>query len=85
MTLQELLDGSDHEVWFKIFRLGRDPILLWSADYHGWYEPLMEEIGLEAMLSTKITEHGYYLDVIPDPESDDGNIRVPVICVPLED
>lgn len=85
MTLQELLNESDHEVWFKIERPEKDPILLWSADYHGWYAPLMEEIGMEDLLEKEIDGDGYRLDIIPDPESDDGNLRVPAICVPLED
>lgn len=83
MTLQELLDESDHEVWFKIECPGKDPILLWSADYLGWYEPLMKEIGMEGLLEKEIGGDGYYLDVIPHPEEDDDNLRVPVICVPL--
>jgi hypothetical protein len=79
MKLVDLLNESDHEVWFHIMPEGGSDFDLWSADYHGGYEPTMEDV--EPCLEREIGGDGFFIVERRHPEL--NNKKVPMICVPL--
>lgn len=80
MLLEELLDDSDHEVWFRIVPEKGKPIEIWSADYHGEFGPTMDEVA--PFLDMEIVGDGFYVEMTQDPEGGSQR-KVPIIVVPV--
>ena len=79
MTLRELLDAADHEVWFDIqppMTYGvKRPLHVWSADYIGGDDKTLCLLG--GILDNDID----YVDAVVQ-ESPEGE-AVPMIRVPV--
>lgn len=78
MTIEDLLNETDHEVWVKIITKKKS-IEVWTADFHGGYDPVLKEI--KPFLSKEIGGDGIFIDMFKNPE---GSGKVPMLCAIID-
>ena len=81
MTLNELMEESDHEVYFCVVTPDEKEHVFLSSDYHGAHPDVMPE--LEPLLDMEIDD--FDLVIRDDPERHDvmNADKVPMLLVPV--
>lgn len=81
MKLTQLLDESNHEVWFCVVTPDKEEHIFLSSDYHGAHPDVMPE--LVPLLDREIGD--FDLVIRDDPEKPDvfNADKVPMLWVPL--